>query len=108
MCMEDVRLGRASYREQKTIVVTDASAVLLSPSDSRVGVVIDNGGTENVTLSLNNPAVIEEGIVLEPSDPPMTLAVQYHGQIVTGGLYAVCAATKTSKIQIWATYLDAK
>lgn len=82
MCMEDVRIGRKTMSRQHDFTATTTSQPLISGSDDRYAMILTAPLVGHVTYSLENPAVLGNGINLGVGDGAITISIQEHGDIV--------------------------
>lgn len=98
MCMEDVRIARHSESGQFDFTATNSSQIAISQHAKRYAIVFSAPTVGNITYSLNNPAVLGQGITIGAGGGPIALDLQHHGDLVRRAWYAISdqASVKTS------------
>lgn len=107
MCIEDVRLGRKAMSGQVDLIAGLVSIPALPQSDDRFSIVLSAPIAGHITYSLENPAVIGQGINLGPGDGTTVLNVKDCGAMVKAPWFVVSDAA-TSPIAILFTILQEK
>lgn len=82
MCMEDVKIGRSQNAGQFNRTVATASQMAVSCDYDRFALIFTAPVTGHVTYSLDNPAVLGNGINLGVGDGAVWLNVKDHGELV--------------------------
>lgn len=75
-----------------TTSVGVASTQVLGPNPKRIGILVSCPTTNRITLSFDQPAVLDAGIQLYPTNPPVWIPIQNIGDIITQPLHAVSSA----------------
>ncbi len=81
--MEDVRIGRKSRSGQVNVTVGATSQALVSAAETRIGLVFCAPVGGNVTISLDQTAVLGKGINLTPTSNPVFLWLPSSGDLAT-------------------------
>jgi len=92
MRMESVTTGRATTSAQQVVSVTTSSGTFLLAAPRRVALIVSAPLTNRFTLSLKSTAVIDEGLTLHPTQDPLLLTVEKHGDLVTRGWTAISSS----------------
>jgi hypothetical protein len=82
---------RQSTAAQVKVNVGLTSTPLVAQSDKRVALVIGAPLTNRITLSWFNPAVLDEGITIYPTQWPVILTLQDVGAMIMNPIWAVSA-----------------
>lgn len=105
MCIEDVRIGRKANAGQVDLVAGLASIPALPQADDRFSLMFSAPIAGHVTYSLENPAVIGQGINLGPGDGAVWINVKDVGGIVKAPWFVVSDAA-ASPISIMFTIMQ--
>lgn len=105
MCMEDYKLGRETQSGSVKKAVGLTSDLAIGESVKRTALILSNPLANNVTFSLQNPAVSGQGIVLNVSTGPFSMDVQTHGDIVRRPWYCIADAG-TPTVEIFFSMLE--
>ena len=95
MCMEDVRIGRKTSASQVDLTVGLTSIQAIGGSPNRYCLVFSAPIAGHVTYSLDNPAVLGNGINLGVGDGMYSLNIQHHGDIVRRPWFAISDAASS-------------
>lgn len=106
MCLEDVRLMRQSKTVDNTVAIATSSVVLAPANRKRIALLISAPTTVRITLSFKDTAVLDQGINLYPTNVPLHLTLEKHGQIVQRKITAIGAALANESIGVWETELQ--
>lgn len=89
MCMADITIGRNTAIVFRKIVVTGAAFPFVDADPKRVMLILIPDPTAVAPYSLSTDVLTSfgEGIVIKVTDPPLTLRVEQHGQLLTKALY---------------------
>lgn len=84
MCMEDVKIGRNSSGQFRTIVVTTAAPIVIAPANnSRIALTFAGDGVETFYLSPNGEGgVFEAGILVTKEMGTFTLTLENVGSLL--------------------------
>lgn len=107
MCMEDIRIGRASYGTEMQIPVGVANTPLVGPSPNRIGLTIFPVATNTIFVSSFDTAGGTVGMRINDQTGPLIMDFQQFGSFLRKGFLAAIpggAATVT----IVEVILDAK
>lgn len=105
MCIEDYRLGRASYSNLKGVDLTNTSSEVLPASMRRTAVVFSSANASGYYLS-NSPCINDQCAFYIPANsPPFKLTLVEDGDIVRKGWFAESASVNIS-IGVIETQLD--
>lgn len=88
MCMEDVRLGRATGPRISTVNVATTKTPLVPYAPDRVTLIISAPTTGPMLLSGNQGEAATAGLRLPAGGDPLVLDIQHHGALVTMAWYA--------------------
>lgn len=82
----------AKGASQQTITVTNASTLLLEPNPARKAFTVSCPAANRVTLSILNPAVDQQGLVLFALGQTRTFCACHDGNWVKRSIYAIADA----------------
>lgn len=105
MCMEDVRIGRESFSRQSDLVVGNTSRSLVSASPGRIALLICPPSAGSITVSLDQTAVLGNGITLASTSSPVRLNIQHDGALLTRPMWVIADAGNR-RLSIIETFLD--
>lgn len=89
MCMEDYKLGRETQSGSVIVPLAGVSKIVIGESETRTCLVLGNPLANNVTYSLQNPAVSGSGLVVNVNTGPVILDLQTHGDLVKRPWFAI-------------------
>lgn len=104
MTPQGIATGRRTTSSQSNQTVATTSNYFLSPAPTRVAVIVSAPATNRFTLSLAEPAVLDQGITLYPGKNPLILTVEEHGDIVTK-LWTAIGDTVSQTVEIIEVFL---
>lgn len=91
MCIEDVRLGRASLFSETDVAVGVVSVQAIAAAPTRFSLLLGPPLVGTVTYSTGNPAVSGVGLNLSAGQPPIRLNVKDDGMCVAMAWFAICS-----------------
>src|SRR6266478_916650 len=103
MCMEDYKLGRATYSTFGSIAVTTSATVLCRADIHRTSLIISCPVANRVTISDKPGVTDQDGIVLYLGQSPLVLDLIHHGSFVTKMLFAI-SNSSTNTIGVAETF----
>jgi len=95
--MPDPRIYPIERTEDYAAGVTDASAIVVVANPHRVDIEIVNDLATVVYLSRSNPAVVGEGIRLNPNGGAYSMDTQ---NLFEGAFYGICNAQEDGSITV--------
>ncbi len=99
MCQDDRRYGRNSGAGYFSVSVGTTAVQITQPNPYRLSLVISAPSANRITVG-SDPMVSDlNGMVLYGGGGPLPLDIIHHGDIVTGGLWAI-ANTGTNTVGI--------
>lgn len=98
MCMEDVRIGRATQAAESQQAVGVASAQIVAASPNCFSLIFSPPVVGNITLSTVTPVVLNAGYNLSAGGPPLILTLEQHGAMVTKAWFAIGSAATTIQV----------
>ena len=96
MCMEDVRLGRATKVTPSIKALTAASQLIIDAAELRRTLTLFPPPSGTTTFFFRGPVVDDFGIILNAGEPPLHFSVDTHGDIVTRAWFAIHSAGAVS------------
>jgi len=96
--MEDIRIGRATAGTQSIVPLTTSSEQIVQSDPKRVSLIFFAPVSGTLTVSSRNPVVANEGIIITPATPYITLTLASIGMLVTHewyGIHSVGSVTST-------------
>jgi hypothetical protein len=105
MCIEDYRLGRATYSHLKSVNVDISGQELLPASYKRVSVVFASANASGYYLSNGSCGNDSCSFYIPANSPPFKLNIQEYGDIVRKAWFAVSAGSSIN-VGVIETYLD--
>lgn len=88
---------------QRVINVGTSSGPLISASEKRKAIIICAPGANRFTLSMDIPAVLDQGLTVYPGDRPTELWYHYHGNMVQKAWQCISAIAAQNVI-FWEVY----
>lgn len=83
MCMEDVRIGRATGIVENLISDISTDVMLVDDDPNRMFFMISSDSALDIYITTTKIAKTGEGIHIPPNTPPLTISLQFHGASVT-------------------------
>lgn len=77
------------HGSELTITVATSSTGFLGANPRRVGLIISSPRTNRVTISVKNPAVLDNGLTLQPAVNPVILRPGDAGNWLQSNLFAI-------------------
>ena len=87
MCMEDVRIGRATDSEMVAASVGTAMTKVLNKNPRRFGLIISSSKTQDVYLANTQLGTATNGILILAASSPLKLTIKHDGDIVRGDIW---------------------
>jgi hypothetical protein len=106
MCMEDIRIMRETAANDGVVAVAGLVVPFLKQSKSRVALLIQNIGTNPISVGLTNNVALGAGLNLPVGGSPVLMDIQKHGDIVTRGMFAIAAGGAASSIYFMESTLE--
>jgi len=92
MCVEDIKLGKAS-RAYQVSTVFGATAIEIAPEDKhRIALVVGAPTSGTMFIGHDPNVTVLTGVPVPTNFPPIVFNVKDHGEIVTGKLFAIISA----------------
>lgn len=84
-----------TYSVQELVNVPNSTSTrLVEAAVNRVGLVVNGPVGARFTLSILGTAVLDQGITLYPSSPPLVLTLETHGDLVLRAWAAISVGTQ--------------
>lgn len=99
MNKESISAGRATTSSQRIVNVVTSPGTLLPAAPRRVAIIVNAPLTNRFTLSLSTTAALDQGITLYPTNDPLVLTIEKHGDMVTRAWTAI-SATASQNVTI--------
>lgn len=77
------------YGSQLTVTIATTSGAFLGANARRVGLVISSPRTNRITISALSPAVLDNGLTMQPATNPLILHLSNAGTWIQGNLFAI-------------------
>lgn len=106
MTPDGLQTARKTTSSQQTVSVGTSSGSLTLAAPNRVAIIIGAPPTNRFTLSLQTTAVLDQGITLYPTQEPLILTVEEHGDLVTRAWTAI-SATASQSVSVIEVFLSA-
>lgn len=106
MCLEDVRIGKATTADQNQETVGTTSTNAIPQNVDRFALVLCPPNTGTITFSVQDPAVANEGIVIAAGGAPVVLSLPKHGALVTKGWFAIGSGAGVKAIWIQSVFYE--
>ena len=105
MCIEDVRIGRATRGAVITSVLSNVAVVEILPEDSsRFAIVIGAPTAGTAFVSDKNDVTVLSGIPIAVGQSPLVLTLKEHGELVTQKLFALASAGTPSITCLYSSF----
>ena len=106
MDIDSVRTGRRTTSAQRIVSVATSTTALTGSAPNRVAILVSAPATNRFTLSLDTPALLDQGTTVYASGDPILLTVASHGDLVTRAWNAI-SATGTQNVTVVEVFLVA-
>jgi hypothetical protein len=84
-----------TYSVQQVVNVPNSTSTrLIEAAANRVGLVVNAPSSVGFTLSILGTAVQNQGITLYPTNPPLVLTIETHGELVLRAWAAITSGTQ--------------
>lgn len=100
MCMEDIRIGRATDGEYRTRAIAATATQILMRNKWRTRAVIFGPRSGSVSIAPNSSLIVGEGIVMTAGDEPKILRVEEYGNLLCLDWWAISTVGTTS-VDLW-------
>ena len=98
-------MNKQSASAQRKVSIATTSTLLVEADPRRKALLVCRPPTNEITLSLKEAAVANQGVILDTTDPPLLLTAALHGAMVRGPIYAI-SDTAAQVITFWETSSD--
>ena len=92
MCMEDIRLGRGTYGQFRSVAVSTTATQLWGNSQDRTRVILTGPRSGIISIAPNPSLIFGEGITMAAGDRPIEIAIERYGKILTQAWFAIISA----------------
>jgi hypothetical protein len=106
MCLQDIQIGRKSNGTQYIVAISNATSRQLVPANiQRVALIISPPASGYITVSFANTAVIDQGINIPSSSPPVILTIENTKGLLTRPMTVIHSAAAMS-LGVWESSFD--
>lgn len=105
MCMEDIRIGRATFGDYRGVTVSTTIAQLLGNAPKRTRITFFGPRNGLVSIAPNPAIVFGEGIVMSAGDRPVMIGIEDYGTLLTQAWFAITDVGSTT-VDLWSGLLS--
>lgn len=106
MCMEDIRLMRKTVVNDGTLLPSDTNIVTIQQNDNRTFLLVQNVGTNPITLTLGPKPTFGFGLSLGVGSSPVLFDLQKVGILPGRGFSAICGTGLSSVLYFQESILE--
>lgn len=105
MCIEDVKIGRATRAALIATVISNATVTEILPEDrNRYAIVIGAPSAGTAFISDKSDVTVLTGIPIATGQAPLVLDIKTHGEIVRCKLFALASAGTPSMSVLYSSF----